>query len=329
MLGKRIGMDLGVETIRVVVRGEGHVLSEPSLVARHRRRGLSAAGLAAVDAARDPETEIVHPIRGGGIDDAPGLALLLQRAVNRAAGKQRIFRPDVVMALCPAMGGDDRLTILDTCARIGTRTAYLIDSPLAAVMGAGHSLAGSRAHLVADLGAGSVDVACVTAEGTIAGRTLSRAGAALRAAVSRRLESLLGMAVEAPVAERVIASLVAAGPHEERRMLLPGGAAGAEEGVSVASTEVADLVDDHARRVAEAVRAVIDETPALLRRAIVEEGVLLCGGGAGLEGLERLVAAQAGCPARVADDPQGCVIRGTQIAVESLDVLKRSFVYIR
>jgi rod shape-determining protein MreB len=328
MLGKRIGMDLGVDSIRVVVRGEGQILTEPSLVARHRRRGPSAAGLAAVEATSDPEVEIIHPIRGGAVDDAQGLAVLLQRAVNRAAGKQRIFRPDVVVAICPAMGGDDRLTILDIFARLGTRTVYLIDSPIAAVMGAGHSLAGSRAHLVADVGAGSVDVACVTAEGTIAGRTLSRAGEALRAAVCRRLEALLGVAVDAPVAAEVVASLVAAGPHEERRMLLPG-LAGGGEGVSVASTEVADLVDDHARRIAGAVREVIEETPALLRREILEEGVLLCGGGAGLEGLERFVAAQAGCPARVADDPQSCVIRGTQIAVESLDVLKRSFVYIR
>ncbi len=325
MLGKRVGMDLGVGTIRVVVRGEGQHLNEPALVARHRRRGLTAAGLAAVDAAQDPETEIVHPIRGGAIEDEQGLGLLLQRALNRAAGKQRIFRPDVVIALCPAMGGDDRLTVLDACARLGTRTAYLIDSPIAAVMGAGYGLAGSRAHLVADIGAGSVDVACVTAEGTIAGRTLPRAGEALRAAVCRRLEALLGVAVEAPVAEEIIASLVTAGPHEERRMLLPGVAGG----VSVASSQVADLVDDHARRIAGAVREVTEETPALLRREILDEGVLLCGGGAGLEGLERFVAAQAGCPARVADDPQSCVIRGTQIAVESLDVLKRSFVYIR
>jgi rod shape-determining protein MreB len=329
MLGKRIGMDLGVGSVRVVVRGEGQILTEPSLVARHRRRGISAAGLPAVEAAGDPETEIVHPLRGGAVDDAQGLAALLQRAVNRAAGRQRIFRPDVVMALCPAMGGDDRLTVLEACAHLGTRTVYLIDSPIAAVMGAGYSLAGSRAHLVADIGAGSVDVACVTAEGTIAGRTLPRAGEALRAAVSRRLESLLGVAVEAPAAEEVIATLVTTGPHEERRMQLPGEAGGAEGGMSVASTEVADLVDDHARRVAAAIREVIEETPATLRQEILAEGVTLCGGGARLEGLERLVSAQADCPARVADDPQTCVIRGTQIAVESLDVLKRSFVYIR
>jgi rod shape-determining protein MreB len=329
MLGKRIGIDLGVGTMRVVVRGEAQILTDPSLVARHRRRGLVGAGLAAVEAAGAPETELTHPIRGGGVEDAPGLAALIQRAINRAAGRQRIFRPDVVIALCPAIGGDDRLTILDACARLGTRTVYLIDSPIAAVMGAGHSLAGSRAHLVADIGAGSVDVACVTAEGTIAGRTLPRGGEALRAAICRRFESLLGVAVEAGAGDDVIASLVTAGPHEERRMELGGVTGGPGAAVSVASKDVADLVDDHARRVAGAVREVIDETPATLRGEILAEGVILCGGGAALEGLERFVAAQAGCPARVAPDPQNCVIRGTQIAVESLDVLKRSFVYIR
>ncbi len=99
--------------------------------------------------------------------------------------------------------------------------------------------------------------------------------------------------------------------------------------MSIASTEIADLVDEHARRVSGVIREVIEEVPPVLRREIVEEGVTLCGGGARLEGLDRSVSAQAGCPARVAPDPQTCVIRGTQLAVETLDFLKRSFVYIR
>lgn len=329
MLGKRLGVDLGAGTLRVVVRGEGQIVAEPSLVARHRRRGYAAAGLDALELAGDPDMELVRPIRGAAITDRDGLAALLLRVVNRAAGRQRIFRPDVLIAVSPQLSDADRLTILETCAHLGTRTASLIDSPTAAALGAGHSFNGPRAHLLADLGAGTIDVACVAAEGTIAGRGLTRAGDALRTSLSRRLEETHGLAIDAAAAEEVIASLACVGAHEERRLPVRSSWSGREEAVSIASTEIADLVDEHARRVSGVIREVIEEVPLVLRREIVEEGVTLCGGGARLEGLDRSVSAHAGCPARVAPDPQTCVIRGTQLAVETLDFLKRSFVYIR
>ncbi len=148
MLGKRLGVDLGAGTLRVVVRGEGQIVAEPSLVARHRRRGYAAAGLDALELAGDPDMELVRPIRGAAIIDRDGLAALLQRVINRAAGRQRIFRPDVLIAVSPQLSDADRLTILETCAHLGTRTASLIDSPTAAALGAGHSFNGPRAHLV-------------------------------------------------------------------------------------------------------------------------------------------------------------------------------------
>jgi len=329
VLGKRLGVDLGAESLRIVVRGEGQVFAEPAVVARHRRRGYAAAGLPALELAADPEMELVRPLRGGLIIDRSGVAALLQRAINRGAGRQRIFRPDVVVAVSPPMSGDDRLTILDICAQLGTRTAYLIDSPVAAAMGAGQVLSGPRAHLIADIGAGTVDVACLASEGTIAGRTLSQAGDDLRTAVRRRLRERLGEDLGDVEAEEVVTSLACVGQHEERRMPLRLGADGEERFVEVVSTEIADLVDEHSKRIAQAVREVIDETPVTLRREVLQDGISLCGGGARLEGLDRYLGLHCGCPARVVQEPQTCVIRGTQIAVENLDVLKRSFVYIR
>src|ERR1017187_3874913 len=159
MLGKRLGIDLGAGSVRAVVRGEGLTITEPSVVARHRRRGYSAAGMAAAELGGDPEMQLIRPVGAGAIVNLEAVGSLLHQLVNRAAGRQRIFRPDVVMAICPSMGGDDRLAILDICARIGTRTAYLIDSPIAAAMGAGHAPSGSRGYLIADIGAATVDVA--------------------------------------------------------------------------------------------------------------------------------------------------------------------------
>lgn len=329
MLGKRLGLDLGGGSLRVVVRGEGIALTEPSLVARHRRRGYSAAGLAAAELSDDPEIELIRPVGAAAVADREALAVLLHHAVNRVAGRQRIFRPDLVAAISPAMSGSDRLAILEICARLGTRTAYLIDSPIAAAMGVGHTLSGSRGHLIADIGAATVDVASVAGEGTVAGRTLRGGGDALREAAARRLEAIHGVPISLAVAEDAVTFLACVGSHEERRMAVRGGAEGEWTSLSIASPEIADLVDAHARQIAAAITEVIDETPVVLRRDVLEEGVTLCGGGARLEGLDRYLGIQAGCPVRVADDPPNCVIRGTQVAVDNLDVLKRSFMYIR
>jgi rod shape-determining protein MreB len=329
MLGKRLGIDLGAGSLRAVVRGEGMMLTEPTLVARHRRRGYSTAGLAAVELARDAEMELIRPLGAGVIADRNAVAVLLHQIINRVAGRQRIFRPDVVIAICPAMGGDDRLAILDICARIGTRTAYLIDSPVAAAMGAGHMPSGNRGHLIADIGAGTVDVASLASEGTIAGRTLQTAGDTLTTAVAERLEASHGAVIERAVVEDVVASLACVGPHEERRMPAQAGSGTESTTLSIASIEIADLVDAHARQIAHAIGEVIDETPVTLRHDILEEGITLCGGGARLEGLDRYLSVQTGYPVTVAPDPPTCVIRGTQAAVENLDVLRRSFMYIR
>jgi rod shape-determining protein MreB len=317
MLGKRLGIDLGAGSVRAVVRGEGLMITEPSVVARHRRRGYCAAGMAAAELAGDPEMELIRPVGAGAIANLEAVGALLHQLVNRAAGRQRIFRPDVVMAICPAMGGDDRLVILDICARIGTRTAYLIDSPIAAAMGAGHAPSGSHGYLIVDIGAATADVASLASEGTIATRTITSAGDAL------------GAVIEPTVAEDIVASLACVGPHEERRMPVRAGVGEGSVTLSIASIEIADLVDAHARQIGHAVEEVIDETPIPLRRGILEEGIALCGGGARLEGLDRYLGIQTGITVRVAPDAPTCVIRGTQAAVENLDVLRRSFMYIR
>ena len=327
MLGKKLALDLGTGSLRVAVRGEGLAVVEPSVVARHRSGGYVAAGLAAAELAGEPGLDLIRPLRDGGVADREALAALLQHAVNRAAGRQRIFRPDVVLAVSPVMSDGDRLAILDICADLGTRTAYLIEAPFAAAIGAGHSPTSGRGNLVADIGAGTVDTACVASEGTVAGRSLRGAGDALRNAVARRLEENHGVVIAASVAEDIVASLACVGPHEERRMLVP--VSGRAETVSVASTEIADLVDDHSREIAHAAEEVIREAPRELLPDIQGGGLTLCGGGARLEGLDRYLGLQTGCPVRVASDPQTCTIRGTQLAAENLDVLRRSFMYIR
>lgn len=322
MLGKKLGMDLGTATVRVITRGEGTMVSEPSVVAvRDGEPTMSLLGLAALQAAADDHTlTLCRPLSGGDIRDLRGLGALVHHAINRAVGRQRIFKPDIVIAVRSGMSGDDRRAVLDAAARAGARTVYLIDAAIAAAMGAGIAIVGPRPHAVIDIGAAKTDIAVLALEGTVASRSLRSGADELFDRLASHVKGVHGVVI-AGAELRAGARLLVAAPHEERT--------GEVGGVLLSSHELASVVADHLRPLDVALLEVLEETPAALRRDVKSAGLALTGGGARLEGLERHLAALAGCSARVVPEPDTCAVRGTALAVDNLDVLKRNFMYIR
>ena len=173
MLGKKVGIDLGTATTRIIVKCEGMIATEPTAVAI-RDGGTQAAifGEAALEtAAGDPEFHLRRPVAGGEIVDPTASARwLVSHAMIRAAGRQRIFKPDVVIAVMSSLPGGQRRSLLEAAALAGARTVYLLDAPLASAMGAGVRLSGPNGHLVIDIGAGKTDIATLALEGTVSGR---------------------------------------------------------------------------------------------------------------------------------------------------------------
>ena len=141
----------------------------------------------------------------------------------RAAGRQRIFKPDVVIAVMSSLPGGQRRSLLEAAALAGARTAYLLDAPLAAAMGAGIRLSGPNGHLVVDIGAGKTDIATLALEGTVSGRCLTgHGGMRLHVCVADHVRQEHGVTLEAATVEEVVASLARVGPHEERRLEVMG-----------------------------------------------------------------------------------------------------------
>jgi rod shape-determining protein MreB and related proteins len=322
VLGKKLGVDLGTATTRVITRGEGTLVVEPSVVAvRDGEPALSLFGMAALEAAAEDRTlELRRPLRGGDIADRRALNTLVQHALDRAVGRQRIFKPDVVIAVRSGMSGDDRRAVLEAAARAGSRTVYLLDAAIAAAVGAGVAVASSRAHLVIDIGAGKTDLAVLSLEGTVAGRSLPTGSHELFDRLAAHMSSVHGVALGRAEVQSAARLLVAAS-HEERT--------GEVGGVLISSHELTTLVGDYLRPLDDALLEVLEETPPSLRRDVKGSGLVITGGGARLEGLERHVAGVGGCSARVVSEPDGCAVRGTALAVDNLDVLKRNFMYIR
>ena len=332
MLGKKVGIDLGTSTVRLVVKGDGVIAGEPSVVALGAGGDWSSVvGVAALDAAAArPQQRLYRPLMGGSIVDPVAARTLINHVITRAVGRQRIFKPDVVIAVMSALPGDQRRALLEAALLAGARTAYLLDATIAAAMGCGMRLSGPNGHLVVDVGAGKVDVAVLALEGSVASRSLPGAGGErLHGCIKDHLRDAHGVVVPDDTVEDIVASLARVGAHEQRRLDVASRRGDEDVIVSLTSTELSSCLDAHVRGIATALDEVIADTPPQLLDDVREEGIVLTGGGARLEGLGRALAASTGIDVRVDGEPQLCAVRGTGYALDNLDVLKRNFMYIR
>ena len=276
LLGKKIGIDVATTMARAVVRGEGLVLEEPSVVALAKAGAtISAFGRKAEElVAGDDAFRLVRPVDGAQITDPGALVALITHIVNRVAGRQRIFKPDIVVAVHSNMSGDHRRVVLDALARANTRTSYLLDMPVAAGLGAGMSMSGSNGHMVVDIGKRCAELAVVAGGGTVSSRAFT------------------------------------VGDLED------------EEGESDRLALIKELVN--------AGREVMAEIAQSLVTDIRHEGAVLVGGGpAMIENLEQQLSQAWGIDVHVVNNPHLCAVHGAQIDVDSLDLLKRTFMYIR
>ena len=333
MLGKKLAIDVGTASLRMQAKGEQPLAPEPSQVALEESSGrVVAAGAGAAAAAGRDGVIVVSPVHDGALGDLAGFEALLQHAVTRGVGRQRIFKPDVMLAVMSAMSGRDRRALMEMAVRAGARTTYLIDAPLAAATGAGLPITTLHGHLVIDAGAGKTDVAVVSVESLIVGRCVRRGGNHLDASIARHLAAAHGLQVTAAAAEDVKLEIGAATPlPEERRLLVRGVdlAGGEPAEVRVSSTEIGEVVRTELQDLGHALREVLAEAPPALLDDIRHDGAVLTGGAARLRGLDRWVSGVIGAPVRVAGEPEGCVVRGVAAALDNLDVMRRNFLYIR
>jgi rod shape-determining protein MreB len=235
-----------------------------------------------------------------------------------------------MVSVASALSGDDRRGILDALSKSGTRTAYMIDVPLAAAIGAGLDVASREGSLVVDAGAGCTHVAVIALEGTVAGAMLPLGGATMDRAIAERVAAAHGVALEPGVARMLKEQLGSAlPPHEERVLRVAARRGGAEEWVTVSSYDVSAAVRPMVDAIADAVRRTLEDTPRSLLNNVVMRGAALTGGGAKLQDLGRCLGAVAGMSFRLTDDAEGATLRGCASALDNLDLLKRNFLYIR
>ena len=332
MLSKKIGIDLGTSTVLVYVKGEGVVVNEPAVMATDEKgaRVLAVGRAASELLGRGGKTRAVRPVRDGNGIDYDVAGAMLQHLIGRIVGRQRIFRPDVMLSVEPMVTGVERRSVLEATIQAGAKTAYLIDKPMAAAIGARVSVATTDGILVVNLGAGSTDVAAIGLGEMLAMESIGIGGHALDQAIEAAILKTHGLRSMPGEAERLKIRIgSASGPVPDTDLEVSAvDDGGRRVALRVSAAEVEAAIHEPLVAIAAAMQRLLAQVPEARRAAVNRNGAVLTGGGAQLRGIAEFLAVRSGIPARVARDPQSCVAVGTGLALDNLQVIRRGQHYI-
>lgn len=333
MLSKKIGIDMGTSRMVVYVKGEGVVLDEPALIATDEKRvRVLAVGGAAQDLLRraGPSVQSMRAVQNGAIVDSRAAALMLQHFVARVCGRQRIFRPDVMLAVPSAVTGVERRTLLEAAIAAGARAAYLIEKPLAAAIGSNLPVATTRGLALCNIGGGTTEAAVISMGEIVAQESISVGGAKLDASIAALLQQRHGVTIDEQQAERLKVGIGSAIPPSDATSMEVGGVDGSGQpaAVRVSDADVCEAIAEPLSAIVGAITRVLEQTPPEFRADVWAHDLVLTGGGAQLRGLASFVASRVDLPVRVASQPQACVAIGAGMALDNLQVLKGGHHYI-
>jgi rod shape-determining protein MreB len=330
LLGKKIGIDLGTSTVLIYVKGDGIVLNEPSLVAVNRERSrILAVGRQALEmVGRTPDTiQVIRPMRDGVIADFAVTEGMLHHFIEKVQGRQRIFKPEIMICVPSGVTSIERRAVTEAAISAGARQAWLVDEPLAAAMGAGLPISEARGNAICDIGGGTTEIAVISLSGMVVAHSIRVGGNRIDDAIADHLKRRHNLLIGERTAEEVkIAAGSAIHMKEPLRAEVRGRdlVTGLPRQLEITSNDIAEAIQEPLGLIVRAVRSVLEETPPELAADIYDRGMVLTGGGAQLRGIDRFLSVHTRIPVVVADNPQTAVVRGTGLALEQFEVLKRN-----
>ncbi len=335
MFVPKIGIDLGTTTILVYVPKRGIIIYEPSVVAVSTvDQKILTVGKEAKDMiGRTPDTVVAHrPLKDGVIANYRMTEAMLRYFINKALGRSRFFRPEVMVAVPGGITSTERRAVVDATIRAGARAAYIIKEPIVAAIGADIPIGSASGHMIIDIGGGTMEAAGLALGGIVASASVRIGGNKLDAAIQDYTRRKYGLAIGERTAEDIKINIGSAVYLSEKlRMEVKGRdmVTGLPRIIEVTSDDVTDAIQQELRGLIVALKEVLNNTPPELSADIMEKGMVLSGGTSQLRNLPRLFSEATGVPAFLADDAQLCVAKGTGIALENLHSYKRAILATR
>jgi len=330
MLNKRIGIDLGTANSLVWEAGRGLVMNEPTVVAVtvDDNRVVAVGNEAKEMLGRTPgNIRASRPMRDGVIADYKVTETMLRYFIQKVCGRVFVFKPEVMICVPAGVTQVERRAVLDATLSAGAKVAYLIDEPLAAAIGAKIPIALPSGNMIIDIGGGSAEAAVISLGGVVVHKSVRLAGNRIDEAIVTYLRKRHNLLIGETTAEDVklrIGSATVVSPEEAMEVKGRDYVSGLPRAVVVTSTEITEAIRPVLTQVVGAAKGVLEETPPELASDIIDKGIVMSGGTSALRNFDRFMTDLTGVPCHLAEDPLLCVVRGTGIAIENLDLYKKS-----
>lgn len=335
LLSHDVGIDLGTTHTFVLVRGKGIVIREPSVVARHKKsKQILAIGTEAKKMlGKTPGTiEAFRPLQHGVIADFDATEAMLEHFLKQVHQSSHFFskvpKPKVVVGVPSGVTEVERRAVAEAALNAGARAAYLIEEPMAAAIGVGLPILEPAGLFICDIGGGTSEIAIISLGGIVLNRSIRIAGDELDAAVVSFLRVKYSLLVGLPTAEEVkivLGSAYQPANKEEKHAVVRGRdiETGLPKSLKISSTEIREALAPTINQIVSAISEILEETPPELVSDIMSRGIVLCGGGSQLAGLDKRIAEETKMPVWIADDPLTAVIRGCEKVLEDPSLLAR------
>ncbi len=331
----KIGIDLGTTNTVVYVPGKGFVINEPTIVALSLpSNSVLAVGREAKDMiGRTPgDIAAYRPLKDGVVADYYITRAMLKYFIGKAIGRWNIVKPDVVISTPAGVTMTERRAVTNAALEAGAKNSYVVREPLLAALGAGITINSSSGNMIVNIGGGTSEVAVISLGGIVAWSSIRVAGNKFDQAIIDYVKKKYAVSIGEQTAEAAKIAIGGALPLKEKREFQIRGRdliSGLPKDLTLNSNEVADALNPLLMDIAASVQGVFNETPPELVADVMEKGIILSGGSAGLRDIDEFFKRLLGVPTYVAEEPILCVAKGSGIILEHLDVYKRTLLQKR
>ena len=360
MFTKRIGIDLGTANSLVWLAGTGVVLNEPTVVAiTVDDNRVVAVGNEAKDMlGRTPgNITATRPMRDGVIADYKITEAMLSYFIDRTVGKNRFFKPEVMICVPTGVTQVERRAVMDATLSAGAKVVYIIEEPLASSIGAKIPIAQASGNMIVDIGGGSTEAAVISLGGVVVHRSARVAGNKIEEAIAQYIKRQYNLIIGERMAETIKitigdalersehSSAGEAGKAENREQKTEGvnstsnfrsplsdsmevrgrdAISGLPRMITLTRKEITAAIMPVLQQIIGAVKQVLENTPPELAADIIDKGIVMAGGTSLLTNLDKLMTRETGVVCHVAEEPLLCVVRGTGVAIENIELYKRT-----
>jgi rod shape-determining protein MreB len=326
-----LAIDLGTANTLVYVRGNGIVLDEPSVVAV-RRNGKGPNKILAVGheakmmLGRTPgNIEAIRPMKEGVIADFEVAEAMLRHFIKKVHNRRSLVRPRIITCVPSGITQVEKRAVRESAESAGAREVFLIEEPMAAAIGAGLPITEPTSNMVVDIGGGTTEVAVISLAGIVYSKSVRVGGDKMDEAICHYIKNEYNLLIGEPTAEMIkttIGNAFRGDKMEEMQIKGRDLASGIPKIISIDSDEIRQAITEQIKSIVETVKTALEQTPPELAADIVDNGIVLTGGGALLKNIDKLLREETGLPITVTDEPLSTVVLGSGKALDEMETLR-------